>query len=524
MSASKINEKLKYNPKDEQALMSRLWSADIKDDPYAYVMYAYPWGVKGTPLEREKGPRKWQEKVLKDIAAHIKENKRRVARGEDPRVFHLAVSSGRGIGKSALVAMLIDWMQSCIIGSTTIVTANTEAQLKDKTWAEVGKWHGMMINSHWFDKTALSLKPVDWFETLLNDELKLDTGYYYAQAQTWSEENPDSFAGAHNMNGIMLIMDEASGIPQPIWGVSEGFFTERTIYRFWLVFSNPRRNTGAFFECFHKMREFWNRLNIDSRTVEGTDKTVYDKIIAKYGEDSDEVRIEVKGEFPRQGDCQFISRETIEQACDRELEPDEHAGLIMGVDPARFGADSTVISFRRGRNAREIPFISMKGKDNMFVAHRCAELIEKYSPDAVCVDAGNGTGIIDRLREMGFKVNEVWFGSKSEDEAYANKRTELWGRMREWLGGGCLPKMGDVGYSEIKDDLAGPEYGFQKNGDKIALESKEAMKSRGLSSPDFADALACTFAVKVARRDSKLLRSGKRGKAKIAQGADESIY
>ena len=519
----KIEDKLKYNPKEEQMLMARLWSADIKDDPYAYVMYAFPWGVKGSPLEKFKGPRKWQQEILQDIAKHIAENKRRVSRGEDPIVYQFAGSSGRGIGKSALVAMLICWMESCILGGTTIVTANTEAQLKDKTWAEVGKWHGMMINSHWFEKTALSLKPVDWFENMLKDELKLDTGYYYAQAQTWSEENPDAFAGAHNMNGIMLVMDEASGIAQPIWSVSEGFFTEPTIYRFWFAFSNPRRNTGAFFECFHKMREFWRRKNIDSRTVEGTDKTVYDRIIAKYGEDSDEARVEVKGEFPRQGDNQFISREAIEEACSREMELDTHAGLIMGVDPARFGSDSTVISFRRGRNAREIPFISMKGKDNMFVANKCAELIDKYKPDAVCVDAGNGTGIIDRLREMNYKVVEVWFGSKSNDDAYANKRTELWGLMRDWLSGGCLPTRGQIGYDEIRDDLAGPEYHFQKNGDKIALESKDAMKARGLSSPDFADALACTFAVKVARKDNKLNRKSGRT-ARIADGADAGMY
>lgn len=502
--------------------MSRLWSADIKDNPLAFVMYAFPWGQKGTPLEGQAGPRKWQREVLEDMARHIVENKRRVARGESPVVYQLAVSSGRGIGKSALVSWIILWFESCILGGTAIVTANTESQLVSKTWPEVGKWQGMMLNSHWFEKTSLSIRPADWFGRLLKEDMKLDIGYYYAQAQTWSEEKPDAFAGAHNMNGILEVMDEASGIPTPIWSVSEGFFTEPTIYRFWLVFSNPRRNTGSFFECFHKMRAFWRRKNIDARDVEGTDKTVYEKIIAKYGEDSDEVRVEVKGEFPRQGDSQFISRELIQEAVDRELEVDNHAGLIMGVDPARFGSDSTVICFRRGRNAREIPFMSFKGKDNMFIANKCAELIDKYKPDAVCIDAGNGTGIIDRLRELDYKVHEVWFGAKSQDEAYANNRTEMWAKMRDWLSGGCLPQKGQVGCEELMDDLAGPEYGFQKNGDKIALESKDSMKARGLSSPDFGDALACTFAVKVARKDNSLNR--KRGRGRVADGASESIY
>ena len=405
---------------------------------------------------------------------------------------------------------------SCILGSMSIVTANTEAQLKDKTFGEVGKWLALAINSHWFDKTAMSVVPAPWFAEKLKSDLKIDVGYYYNKAQTWSEDNPDAFAGAHNMNGIVLVFDEASGIAQPIWTVSEGFFTEKTLYRFWFVFSNPRRNTGPFFECFHKMRQFWWRLNIDARTVEETDKTVYEKIIAKYGADSDEVRIEVKGEFPRQGDNQFISREAIAGAVERELEADEHAGLIMGVDPARFGSDSTVICFRRGRDCRTIPMIAMKGKDNMFVANKCAELIDMYKPDAVVVDAGNGTGIIDRLREMGFVVKEAWFGAKAEDEAYANKRTELWALVREWLQGGCLPQ----NLPEIVDDLAGPEYGFHGSGDRIMLESKEKMKSRGLSSPDYADALACTFAVKVARKDNALMR--KKNKQKVASGMDFS--
>ena len=187
----------------------------------------------------------------------------------------------------------------------------------------------------------------------------------------------------------------------------------------------------------------------------------------------------------------------------------------MGVDPARFGSDSSTICLRRGRDARSIPIMSFKGKDNMWMANKCAEVIEKYRPDAVCVDAGNGTGIIDRLREMGYKVEEVWFGAKSEDEAYANKRTEIWARMREWLKEGCIPLGG-----EIVDDLAGPEYDFNGK-DQIILESKEKMKSRGLASPDFGDALACTFSVKVARKDNKLMRRG-RGQQKVAKDLDFS--
>jgi hypothetical protein len=490
-----------YSGKDEQKLMTELWAEEIKDNPLAFVLFAYPWGEKNTPLEKFGGPRTWQVDLLLQIAEHIKNNKNRMANGKEPLLFQAATASGRGIGKSALVSWLVHWMMSCQLGSTSIVTANTEDQLKSKTWAEAGKWHTLGINSHWFEKTALSLKPEPWFQAALKNQLKIDTGYYYAQAQLWSEEKPDSFAGVHNPRGVLLIFDEASGIPKPIWTVSEGFFTEPELYRFWLTFSNPRRNTGPFFECFHAQRDFWNRRCIDSRTVEGTDKNLLNQIVEKYGEDSDEVRVEVKGEFPRQGDRQFISREFIQGAKARELIEDDWAPLIMGVDPARYGNDSTVIRFRQGRNARILPPVIMKGADNMEVANQCAHLINQYNPDAVCIDAGNGTGIIDRLKEMKFRVYEVWFGHKPEDQKWADKRTELWARMRDWLAGGCIDAS-----SDLADDLAGPEYKFVQS-DRLKLESKEDMKRRGLSSPDHGDALACTFAVKVARRDIRTSRT-----------------
>lgn len=497
--------------------MTEIWDPAMKEDLLKFVMFIYPWGKPGTPLEKFDGPRSWQKEYLNDMSEHIRQNKLRIYNKQDPLIFQSATASGRGIGKSSLNAWIIHWMMSTQLGSTTIVSANTEDQLKSKTWGEVGKWLTLSFNGHWFEKTALSVIPAEWFKEALQKQLKIDSTYYYARAQLWSEENPDAFAGAHNMAGMNLIFDEASGIPPKIWSVSEGFFTEPILHRYWHVFSNPRRNTGQFFECFHKFREYWRRRNIDSRTVEGTDKNVLNNIIQKHGEDSDEARVEVKGQFPRQGDRQFISREVVENATTRDLQRDDYAPLIMGVDPARYGDDSTVIRFRQGRNARIIKPITLKHVDNMGVANKCAELIEKYNPDAVCIDAGNGTGIIDRLREMRFKVHEVWFGSKAENEEWANKRTELWAWMKDWLGGGCIDNDPD-----LLDDLTGPQYKFMGTSDKIMLETKEDMKRRGHASPDQADALACTFAVKVARRDSKLNTSG--GRTKTAKGMDYSIF
>lgn len=509
-----------YTATQEQQLMTEIWDPLIADDPLAFVLFVFPWGKKGTQLENFSGPRSWQREELLSIKSHIAENKKRIINKELPLVYRSATSSGRGPGKSALVAWLNLWMMSTRLGATCINTANTEQQLKSRTWAELGKWHTLSINSHWFEKSALSLKPAQWFEKALKDQLKIDTGYYYSQAQLWSEENPDAFAGVHNHHGILVIFDEASGIPSPIWKVTEGFFTDPVPDRFHFVFSNPRRNTGEFFECFHRHRIYWRRRNLDSRTVEGTDHGVLQGIVDKYGEDSDEARIEVKGEFPRQGDRQFISREVIEGALERVIDPpDPWAPLIMGVDPARFGDDSTVIRFRQGRNAKVIPPVKLKGADNMQVANQCAHLINTYNPDAVCIDAGNGTGIIDRLKEMGFKVHEVWFGSSSPEPEYANFRTYMWAQMREWLKGGMIDND-----SDLVDDLSSPEYKFMGAGDRLMLESKEQLKQRGFSSPDNGDALACTFAVKVARRDLRTAKNNPNRNGRMARDVDYPVF
>jgi hypothetical protein len=189
-------------------------------------------------------------------------------------------------------------MLSSRIGSTTIVSANSEAQLRSVTWAEITKWLAMSLNSHWFEIAATRIMPAKWLTELVERDLKKGTRYWSVEGRLWSEENPDAYAGVHNFDGVMLIFDEASGIPDSIWSVSDGFFTENTPHRFHLAFSNPRRNTGYFYETFHSKRAFWNTRVIDARDVESTDKNLYQRIIDEYGPDSYQASVEVYGNFP----------------------------------------------------------------------------------------------------------------------------------------------------------------------------------------------------------------------------------
>src|SRR5437016_1501668 len=110
-------------------LMEILWHPDIKDNPYNFVMAAFPWKQKGTPLENQSGPRRWQKAELLRMAEFIKENKQLLALGQIPKVYKSATVSGRGPGKSTVVAWLALWQLSCQLGSTSIITANTDSQL-----------------------------------------------------------------------------------------------------------------------------------------------------------------------------------------------------------------------------------------------------------------------------------------------------------------------------------------------------------------------------------------------------------
>lgn len=499
-------------PKAEiDQIMQALFSDYFRDNPLAFVLYAFPWGQKGTPLEHFDGPRKWQRDELERIAEHIKENKARLKRGEAPVVFKSATASGRGIGKSSLVAWLVIWFMSCHYGSTTIVSANTDDQLSHKTFGEIQKWLAMSINSFFFEPTTKSIQPAPWFKKLLEDELKIGTKYYYANGVLWNDESPDSFAGAHSQIGMMVVFDEASGIPENIWTVTRGFFTELTIYRFWFAFSNPRSGAGAFYDCFNDDLSTWNIRQVNSLDVEGIDHSELEEIVKKYGEDSDEAAVEVFGKFPKQGSKQFIARALVKDAQRRELENYQNdEPLVLGIDPARFGDDATVFRYRRGRDARSIPAEEYRGLDNMQVVDRVLQAIHTFNPDHIVIDSGAGAGIIDRLKQLNIHVHECLFGSLPNDAQYFDHRTELWGLMRDWLPGGMIDND-----RQLEADFCNPEKETVGREDKIKLESKTKMKRRGVKSPNHADALALTFHKKWTK--AKAHRTSRQGRPKRHQ-------
>lgn len=464
------------NASDEDRL-TRLM-AKCRLDPPAFMRIAYPWNMDA--VSRSSGPRTWQNKVNEKIKDHLQNPVTRFT------PLMIAVASGHGVGKSSEISMIIDWALSTCADCKVIVTANTDTQLRSKTWPEVSKWARMALNSHWFTitATAIAAKDPDHERT------------WRADAIPWSETNPEAFAGMHNKGRrILLIFDEASAISDKIWEVAEGAMTDADTEIIWLAFGNPTRNTGRFKECFGRFKHRWTTMQIDSRDVEGTNKIQIQQWIDDYGEDSDFVRVRVKGEFPRAGSMQFIPGDIVDEARRREPATTSMDPLIMGVDVARFGDDQSVIVIRRGRDAVSVPWAMMRGVDTMTLAAKVMELAQYYKPDAIFVDEGGvGGGVVDRLRMLKLNVIGIQFGAKSDRSqdtgegqvVYANKRAEMWGYMRDWLKGGSIPNDPD-----LAGELTSVEYGYAvlRGQDSIQLEKKADMKKRGLASPDKADAL-----------------------------------
>jgi len=125
------------------------------------------------------------------------------------------------------------------------------------------------------------------------------------------------------------------------------------------------------------------------------------------------------------------------------------------------------------------------------------DAIEEFKPALTVIDEGGlGYGILDRLNEQKYKVRGVNFGWKAKNPImWGNKRAELWGALRDWLKTASIPKD-----RLLKADLTGPMKKPNSAG-TIYLEGKKEMKSRGVASPDAADAIAVTFAYPVARRE-----------------------
>lgn len=448
------------------------------EDPLGFVLACYPWGEAGA-LEQHQGPDEWQRAFLEHLGEQVRS---RHFDGFTPvSPIREAVSSGHGIGKSVLVAWLVDWIMSTRPNAQGTVTANTFTQLQTKTWAAIRRWTKLCLTGHWFIVNSGRMYHPQFAES------------WFCALQSSQEENSEAFAGQHAADSTSFyIVDEASAVPGGTLDVAEGGLTDGEPMIF--LFGNPTRNSGRFHEvAFGSLRDRWHTTIVDSRQSRFTNKTQIGEWESDYGEDSDFFRVRVRGLPPSASDIQFIDSGRVYASQRRGSEPLPDEPLIAGVDVSGGGSAWTVCRFRRGLDARAIPPIRITGeqtRDRNLVIAKLAETLKQHTIAAMFIDSAFGSPIVERLQVLGFsQVHEVNFGGESPDAHQANQRAYQWNKLKDWLLRGAI----DPKDARLEADLTGPGFHLNKK-DQLVLEAKESMLKRGVASPDDGDALSLTFA------------------------------
>ena len=307
-------------------------------------------------------------------------------------------------------------------------------------------------------------------------------------------DNPDAMRGLR-LDGI--VMDEVAQLKNELWtDIVQPALSDRLG---WSIFIGTPSGINLFSELYYKAidEEDWTAARF---TVYDTD-SLHPNEVTRLKRDMSETSFarEYLCDFAAQGDDQLIALADTEDAAKRTYQADhvKMSPVVLGIDPARFGDDRSVVFRRQGKQGFK-PIV-YRGIDNMDLAARVANLIEEHNPDAVFCDAGAGSGVIDRLRQLSYDVIEIPFGGKAtKPEQYINRRTEMWWLMKQWIEeGGAIPND-----TALKQELATPIYWYDNVGRRV-LESKDQIKKRlqGAGSPDLADALALTFALPVAKKE-----------------------
>jgi hypothetical protein len=445
-----------------------------RGDPELFVDTMFDWNH---PELVGKSPEKWQREVLRGIKEELLLGKVRAACG-----------TGHGVGKTALTCWIILWAMSTRGDTRGILTASNEAQLATRNRAELRKWMRLFRGRAFFELTATALVSTN---PAHEQTWRLDL-------LPWNEHRPEAFAGLHNQGKrIVVIMDEASAIPKIIWDTIEPIMTDASTEVVWCVFGNPLHSSGPFRECWGRFAHRWRlRWHVDARDVGISDKKQIEEWRQDHEEDSYFFMTRVRGLFPSQSALQFIPTDLVEDAMTREIVRQPTDPLILGVDIARFGDDASVIYPRRGLDARSISPTILRKVSTDRLEDAILQFCSEHHVEVIFMDGGGvGGAVVDHLlNQHNLPVEDIQFGSRpsrGDQIKYAQKRSEMWGAMRDGLRYLAIPNS-----AELRDQLIAPEFDYNLKGE-LQLEKKSDMKKRGLDSPDIADALALTFARQV---------------------------
>jgi hypothetical protein len=431
------------------------WFHRYKDEPVLFVREVL--GVEPDP---------WQAELMEAV----RDGERRIS-----------VRSGHGVGKSSVASWLAIWHTLFRFPQKTVVTAPTSSQLFDALFAEIKAWIGYLPDPI---KVLLDVKAD-------RIELAASPAESFIAAKTSRSEQPEALQGVHSKH-VLLIADEASGIPEAVFEAASGSMSGDEACT--MLLGNPTRGSGYFYDTQTRLKEFWWTRRVSCVDSPRVSREYVAEQAQKYGEESNAYRVRVLGEFPLKDDDTVIPLELVESAMHRDVVGNPNAKAIWGLDVARFGTDSSCLAKRSGNVITEVRL--WRGLDLMqtvgVVKSEYDGLPLDLRPAEILVDSiGLGAGVCDRLRELGLPARGV---NVSESPAmktlYANLRAELWFTLKGWLEKRDVKIPKD---EALFAELVAPKYAFMSNG-KMKVESKEEMKRRGLGSPDRADALCLTLA------------------------------
>lgn len=407
-------------------------------------------------------PLPWQERFLNAVAS----GERRIS-----------VRAGHGVGKSTACSWALIWHMVTRFPQKAVVTAPTAGQLFDALYSELRA----QVN-----RLPAALRAS--FE-VQSDRIQFAGApeSSFISARTSSSERPEALAGVHSEH-VLLVADEASAIPEPVFEAAAGSMSGHSATT--ILISNPTRNSGMFYRSHHELASDWYRMHVSCLDNPLVSRDFVAQIKATYGEDSNAYRIRVLGEFARADSDTLIAAELVDAAMVRDISAPANEPLVYGVDVARFGTDRTALCKRRGPVVESVR--AWGGLDLMGTVGAIAHEARVDAPAVICVDViGLGSGVADRLRELGFNVRDVNVAEASAMNPQAHKlRDELWLSVKGWLSTRAVRLPRD---DTLRHELVAPRYSFASSG-KIVVEAKDAMRKRGMRSPDLADALCLSFA------------------------------
>ena len=398
----------------------------------------------------------------------------------------ITIKSGHGTGKSFVLAILTVWWTLAREG-LVVTTASTWEQVERVLWREIKK----LVSG------ALVKLPGEVFNT----EYRISPEWY---AIGLSTNNPTAFQGSHHSD-LLVLVDEAPGVGEEIHeAIASLAVGEQNLI---VMVGNPTSASGTFYESFRKSG--WHRIHMSCldhpnvllgrEVIPGAVTRIWvEEAEQKWGKDSPIFASRVLGEFPTGGSNTVIPVGWCDRAMDvprylsakteklESLDP-----VIVAVDIARYGDNKCVLCVRKGDTVMELR--SWGQLSTMETVGLIVQAHQEWDAQQIVVDeVGLGAGVLDRLLEQDLPAYGYHSGRTASGKTlFRNRRSEMWWIFRELMEKDEIRLPAD---EDLRADLIAPLYSINSTG-RIEVERKEEMKSRGVESPDFADAVIMAWSV-----------------------------